>query len=46
MKRLCGDLLVLSSFNYDVCFSQTKNLLPAYQAISTPDFVCRDGYGC
>lgn len=29
---------VLSSFNYDLCFAQTKNLIPAYQAISTPDF--------
>src|SRR5262249_15648576 len=29
---------VLSSFNYDLCFAQMKNFIPAYQAISTPDF--------
>jgi hypothetical protein len=32
-------LFALSVFGPSVCFAQTaKNLIPAYQAISTPDF--------
>ena len=35
---LTAIVLVLSSLDYNLCFAQTKNLIPAYQAISTPDF--------
>ena len=39
MNRLVlAIVFVLSSLDYNLCFAQTKNLIPAYQAISTPDF--------
>jgi NitT/TauT family transport system substrate-binding protein len=31
-------IFVLPNLVYSLCFPQTKNLIPAYQAISTPDF--------
>ena len=36
--RLTATVLVLSILDSNLCFAQTKNLMPAYQAISTPDF--------
>ena len=36
--RLTAIVLVLSSLDYNLGFAQTKNFIPAYQAISTPDF--------
>jgi hypothetical protein len=36
--RLTAIVLVLSILDSNLCFAQTKNLMPAYQAISTPDF--------
>ena len=35
---LTAIVLVLSSLDYNPGYAQTKNLMPAYQAISTPDF--------
>ena len=35
---LTAIVLVLSILDSNLCFAQTKNLMPAYQAISTPDF--------
>ncbi|MGE5218558.1 MAG: ABC transporter substrate-binding protein [Chloroflexota bacterium] len=39
MKSLVLSIvLVFPNLVYNLCFSQTKNFIPAYQAISTPDF--------
>ena len=35
---LTAIVLVVSILDSNLCFAQTKNLMPAYQAISTPDF--------
>lgn len=37
-RLLLGIVFVLPSLDDNLSFAQTKNLVPAYQAISTPDF--------